>query len=164
MADCFFYLWASGGLACDVVPGSIRLARHEPGPRARAWAAGRARGLARHGPLRYWAGLDTARLRTGQPGLRPGPGRAARMAIYSRIRRLHRYSRETGSEVSSCACQGHNTSLSQVQRGAQRHDPKRSGFSYYFSRFVFELLKFSFGGLHFISPFTGARYSVKCNP
>ena len=57
----FFEPWASGGPACAIVPGSSGLARHETGPWARAWAVGRARGLARHGPVGYWAGLDTAR-------------------------------------------------------------------------------------------------------
>ena len=36
-------------------------ARHEMGPWARAWAVGAACGLARHGPLRSWAGPGTAR-------------------------------------------------------------------------------------------------------
>ena len=47
----YFELWASGGPVSTIVPGSSGLARHETGPRARAWAAGRARGLARHGPV-----------------------------------------------------------------------------------------------------------------
>ena len=46
----YFELWASGGPVGTIVPGSSGLAWHETGPRARAWAAGRARGLARHGP------------------------------------------------------------------------------------------------------------------
>ena len=60
----YFELWASGSPVGTIVPGSSGLARHETGPRARAWAAGRARGLARHGPTLYWAGLVL------------GPGRA----------------------------------------------------------------------------------------
>ena len=82
----YFELWASGGPAWAAVPGSSGLARHETGPRARAWAAGRARGLAWHGPTLYWAGPGTARLRAGQAGLVLGPGRAARMAIYTKHR------------------------------------------------------------------------------
>jgi len=78
----YFELWASGGPVSTIVPGSSGLARHETGPRARAWAAGRARGLARHGPTWDWAGLGMARLRAGQAGLVLGPGRAARIAIY----------------------------------------------------------------------------------
>jgi len=74
--------WASGGPACAIVPGHIRLARHETGPWARSWTVGRARGLARHGPLQYWAGLGTARLRAGQGRPVLGLGQAARMAIY----------------------------------------------------------------------------------
>jgi len=46
----YFELWASGGPTWAVVPGSSGLARYETGPRARAWAAGRARGLAPHDP------------------------------------------------------------------------------------------------------------------
>ena len=46
----YFELWASGGPVSTIVPGSSGLARDETGPQARAWAAGRARGLARHGP------------------------------------------------------------------------------------------------------------------
>ena len=46
----YFELWASGGPAWAVVSGSSGLARHETDPQARAWAAVRARGLARHGP------------------------------------------------------------------------------------------------------------------
>ena len=79
-----FELWASGGPAWAAVPGSSGLAWHETGPRARAWAASRARGLARHGPTLYWAGPGTARLRAGQAGFVLGPGRVARMAIYKR--------------------------------------------------------------------------------
>ena len=82
----YFELWASGGPAWAAVPGSSGLARHETGLRARAWAVGRARGLARHGPTLYWAGPGTARLRAGQAGLVLGPGRAARMAIYTKHR------------------------------------------------------------------------------
>ena len=46
----YFELWISGSPAWAVVPGSSGLARDETGPRALAWAAGRARGLAWHGP------------------------------------------------------------------------------------------------------------------
>ena len=51
---------------------------------ARAWAVSRARGLTRPGPVQYRAGLGTARERVGQGGPVPRPGRAARMAIYTR--------------------------------------------------------------------------------
>ena len=78
----YFELWASGGPAWAAVPSSSGLARHETGPRARGWAAGRARGLARHDLTLYWAGPGAARLRAGQAGLVLGPGWAARMAMY----------------------------------------------------------------------------------
>ena len=70
----YFELWASGGPAWAAVPGSSGLARHETGPRARAWAAGRARGLARHGPTLYWAGPGTAKSGPGRARARAGPG------------------------------------------------------------------------------------------
>ena len=72
----YFELWVLGGPAWAAVPGSSGLARHETGPRARAWAAGRARELAWYGPTLYWAGPGTARLRAGQAGLVLGPSRA----------------------------------------------------------------------------------------
>ncbi|KAG2563399.1 hypothetical protein PVAP13_8KG324306 [Panicum virgatum] len=67
--------------------GTRHLLRHQKqclkkAKHARAWAAGRARGLAQHSPLRYWAGLGTARIRAGQGGPMLGLGQAARMAIY----------------------------------------------------------------------------------
>ena len=46
----YFELWASDDPVWVVVAGSSGLARHETGPRARAWAVGRVRGLARHDP------------------------------------------------------------------------------------------------------------------
>ena len=49
----------------DKQAGLHGLARHERGPWARAWAVGAARGLARHGPLGYRAGLGTAREKAG---------------------------------------------------------------------------------------------------